>query len=152
MNLYGRGFRKPRLKHDASAQLGTGRESGFTLIELMIAVVVVAILAAIAIPAYNEQTRKSRRAEAKVALMEIVQSKERFLTINSTYANSPCPDNNAFYDITCPVGTATAFSIQAAPTAGSAQAGDKCGSFVITQTGARTISGAAAGVTAADCW
>jgi prepilin-type N-terminal cleavage/methylation domain-containing protein len=52
-------------------------QKGFTLIELMIAVVVIAILAAIAYPSYQDSVRKSRRADAKSALMEHAQFMER---------------------------------------------------------------------------
>ncbi len=58
---------------------------GFTLIELMIVVVIVAILASIALPSYQEQVRKSRRADAKAALMELSGFMERFYAANGRY-------------------------------------------------------------------
>lgn len=142
-----------------SAEMWIKSERGFTLIELMIAVVVVAILAAVALPAYNEQVRQTRRATAKSELAGLVQAKERFHTVNQTYVGSPCTsgsaDFNAFYTVSCPAGatnTVNAFEIQAAPKAGTGQASDKCGTLVITHTGAKTITGGATGVTAAQCW
>lgn len=52
---------------------------GFTLIELMIAVAIVGILAAVAIPSYNDSVRKGKRAEGRAALIELLQQQERHL-------------------------------------------------------------------------
>ena len=59
--------------------------AGFTLIELMIAVAVVGILAAIAYPAYQEQVRQTRRAEVTTVLLENAQLLERQFTRTGTY-------------------------------------------------------------------
>ena len=58
---------------------------GFTLIELMIAVAVVAILASIAYPSYMDSVRKSRRGQAKADLVELAQILERYHTNNLVY-------------------------------------------------------------------
>jgi len=60
--------------------------SGFTLIELMTTLAVVAILASIAYPSYQGQVLKSKRAEGKALLFEVMQSQERFKTENGRYA------------------------------------------------------------------
>lgn len=64
---------------------------GFTLIELMIAVAVVGILAAIAYPSYQDSVRKSRRADAKSALLDAAQRQERFYTENNQYTSRITP-------------------------------------------------------------
>ncbi|WP_332740297.1 type IV pilin protein [Hydrogenophaga sp.] len=61
------------------------RSSGFTLVELMITVAIVGILGALAYPSYLESVRKGRRAEARAALLNLLQQQERHLTQNNTY-------------------------------------------------------------------
>jgi type IV pilus assembly protein PilE len=62
--------------------------AGFTLIELMISVVVLTILAAIAIPTYSNQIRKSRRSEAKSTLLDLAGREERYMATNGVYTSS----------------------------------------------------------------
>jgi type IV pilus assembly protein PilE len=63
-------------------------QKGFTLIELMIALAIVAILATIAYPAYNDYVIRSRRAEAKSALVTASQFLERRFSTQNTYLTS----------------------------------------------------------------
>lgn len=60
-------------------------DAGFTLIELMIVVAIIGLLAAVAYPAYTDSVRKGNRAEARAALMNLLQQQERYLTQMNTY-------------------------------------------------------------------
>lgn len=96
----------------APATTARNRARGFTLIELMIAVVVVAILAAIALPSYLDSVRKSRRSEAASSLMQVQQAQERWRASNPTYSDDlgelglPNSSPSARYDISITAATA----------------------------------------------
>ncbi len=64
------------------------RGRGFTLIELMIAMLIVSILAALAIPSYNRSVRKSRRTEARSAVLDAAAREERFYATNNKYTQT----------------------------------------------------------------
>lgn len=112
---------------------------GFTLIELMIVVAVVAILAAIAVPTYNRQVEQTRRADAKAGLLDAAQRLERCFTRNNTYANcldSPFNSPDNFYTITVaePAGgnLNTGFLLTA-----TAVGADACSPFTLNDRGVR---------------
>jgi type IV pilus assembly protein PilE len=123
------------------------KSSGFTLIELMIVVAIVAILAAIAIPAYNEQVRKSRRSEAIAALENIRLRQESWRANNPTYATlaqvgTPASD---YYDFTITGITASAYVATATAKSTGPQAKDTgCTVMAVNQAGQRT--------TGPNCW
>jgi type IV pilus assembly protein PilE len=65
------------------------RISGFTLVELMVVVLVGAILIGIGVPSYQSQIRKSRRTDAKTAVLDLAGREEKYLSLNNTYSASP---------------------------------------------------------------
>lgn len=127
------------------------RQRGFTMIELLIVMVIVAILAAIAFPAYQDQVRKTRRSTAKATMMELVQCAERFHTSNRTYvgfnvaAQCNVPGRTTqFYQFTLDAAAAQTFSIRATPIGD--QATDTCGVLQVNQADQRRYGGAGAEV------
>lgn len=132
----------------------TTRFRGFSLIELLIAVAIVAILARIAYPSYRDQVRKSRRSEAQTYLMAVAARQQQFLIDTRGYATSlsvvgvPVPANvAATYDLTLAAvaGPPPTFAITATPKAGSDQTLERCGTLTIDQTGSK-------GAALSSCW
>jgi len=66
--------------------------SGFSLIELMIAVGIVGILAAVALPQYTSYTKRAKRTECRAALMQVMQQQERYFTQQNTYLSYASAD------------------------------------------------------------
>jgi len=121
---------------------------GFTLIELMIAVAVVAIVAMIAIPSYTAQMVKSRRSSAEAVLLDIAQRQQQYLLDVRSYApdvatlKTTTPVNVYTYytiAIAAAAGPPPTFTATATPIAGTAQAGDV--TLTINNTGAKTPAG-----------
>lgn len=134
------------------------RHQGFTLIEVMIVVAVVAILTAVALPSYNEYIRRGHRADARAGLLQAQQWLERAATATGTYPTALpgnltwAADTTKRYTITLNPATTSTFTITAAPRAGTAQAGDRCGSLSLTHTGVRNASPLSGGATVDECW
>lgn len=64
------------------------KQSGFTLIELMITVAIVVILAAVALPSYQRYIMRGNRAAAQAAIMDIANRQQQYLLANRSYTNS----------------------------------------------------------------
>jgi type IV pilus assembly protein PilE len=122
------------------------RLRGFTLIELMIALAIIALLAAIAMPSYKAYIVRSNRAAAEVVLMDIAQRQQQYLLDNRAYA----PDTatlgvsvpskvTSVYNIpafTIAAGPPPTFTVSAVPITGNTQDGD--GTLSIDQAGVKS--------------
>ena len=131
-------------------------QQGFTLIEVMIAVVIIAVLAAIAYPNYNNHVVKTRRAAAAACLIENQQLLERFYTSNLTYvgaAVSQCGNGlDSHYQISFNGAVAArSYSLQAVPQGQQASRDAKCARLRVNQAGVRSVTGTAAS-TPGECW
>jgi type IV pilus assembly protein PilE len=145
---------------------------GVTLIELMIAVAIIGILAAVALPSYQDSMRKSRRADVKAVLLGLSNAMERRFTETNSYCDASSsgttvtgcgtstgdtgtpsiytiPASTAsFYTVTISGASSSTYSLAAVPT--GAQSNDKCGTLSIDNTGSKTVSGAT--LDASTCW
>ena len=127
-----------------------GKQPGFTLLELTIVVVIVAILVSIAYPSYVAQIRKSRRASAESHLMDIAARQQQYLFDSRSYAaslavlNMTTPsDVAAAYTITITVGGGLPPSFTIAATPMGTQVLDLGGAVLtIADSGAKTPVGA----------
>lgn len=131
------------------------KNKGFTLIELVIALAILAIIIGIAVPAYTNQVTKTRRAEGKAVIMSAAQALERCYTRYSSYTDGNCgvsfPTNseNDWYVVTAPTLTATTYTLQAAPQNAQATNDTECANLGLTHTGSKSVSGSGS---VDDCW
>ena len=129
---------------------------GFTLIELMIVVAIVAILASVALPAYTEHVIRGKLVEAQGELAGMRSKLETFFLDNRTYigacaANTVAPlPVGKYFAYTCPTLTANTYTVQAAGVAAEGMAGF---TFTINQANVRATTSVPAGWAAnATCW
>ena len=110
------------------------QQQGFTLVEILIVMVIIAILTAVAYPAYQGQIRKSKRSDAYAALLAMADNQEKFYIANNTYSGNPnqlglVADGGFFYSpegqyrMTA-AGDANTFTVTATAAPGTTQAED----------------------------
>lgn len=136
--------------------MANNKQTGFTLIEVMIAVAIVAILASIALPAYQEQVRTGKRTEGQNLLLGAATKQQRYFSDNMKYTDdvsdlgyaNPLKTGSGAYTvtITTPADSST-YTITA--TADVNQVKDNCGNLTLTNTSAKGKSGTK---TLAECW
>jgi type IV pilus assembly protein PilE len=146
-------------------QLARQPQWGFSLIELMIVVAIVAILASISVGAYRQYTLRANRTEARIALLQIQAGQEKFFLQNNAYATDvatliAAPPNglglnltaagvtpSGLYTVSFTAAAGNTYTVQAVATPGSPQAKDTtCPTFTMNDAGLRTP------VDSTGCW
>lgn len=129
------------------------KNAGFTLIELMIVVVVIGVLAAIALPSYQDYVKQARRADGKAALLAVQLAEEKYRANNPNYGtltelsfSDPYVSPEGYYSITvanvdASGATPSSYTATAAPTTKNTQNTDDCGSYVLTSSDTYTAGG-----------
>lgn len=137
--MFSRYFSKSRARH----------QDGFTLIELLITIVIVAVLAAIAIPAYTDFITRSRRSEATVALTEMANLEEKFFSNNLRYVavtgSLPYPIStpSGFYNLSIllPLPTTVGYTVRATAQPPQVTDDPNCVTISLTSVGVKTPNG-----------
>lgn len=139
------------------------RQTGVTLLELMLVVALVAILAIIAVPNYQRYSMRAHRTEAKSALMKLSTNEERYYLQNHAYtldpanlgfSNSESENGTYALAITTAGGITNDYTATAKPTAGGGTNGvtmvqdTDCQVFTINSAGVRSATPDANG----RCW
>lgn len=139
------------------------RQSGFTLIELMITVAIVGILAAVAYPAYIQYIVRAKRSAAESFMFTISNRQEQAMLNARSYFSVPAgtatewaavsvvvpADVSANYTLTVASSTSPSYTVTAAPLGTQASGDAKCGTLTLTHTGVKGKSGAAS---VSECW
>lgn len=136
------------------------RPLGFTLLELMVTVAIVALLATIGLNAYSSVTTKARRAAVQSHLQDLANRQEQLLLDARAYATSntspPMPalpaDVTGHYTVTISADnsdTPPSFLITATPVGGQATQDTRCGTLTLNEAGTKTRTGSAP---LNECW
>jgi type IV pilus assembly protein PilE len=130
--------------------------AGFTLVELIVAMVIAAILAAVAIPAYSSYVRKSRRTDAKSALLNLASLEERLFSTTNAYSATatdlgytgwPATVGSGYYtvsmaatDVVAATTTAAATYKITATAIGDQMKDTQCLTFTVTSAGVQSAT------------
>lgn len=135
-------------------------KNGFSFIEILFVLIIIAILVAIAIPSYQDSITKAKRTDAKIALFDLANKLEYYYRQHHTYATATIAQQNindvlskketaqGFYQLKIIAQTETTYLIQADPMLGKLK-DDYCGALQLSEIGEKSISGKG---DLAKCW
>ena len=132
------------------------RNQGFSLIELMIVVVIVAILAAVAIPSYRQYVVRSHRTDAQRALMDVAGRQERYFYSNNTYADAlgdlsaSASMAGAYYSVSIASASSTDFTVTATAVGAQQRDDTLCQTLSLNRAGVQQSTGST--VNSPKCW
>lgn len=127
--------------------------AGWSFIEIMVAMAILAILLAIAVPSYRQYLQRGYRAEAVNALMQVAACQERIRAGSGHYDTTRCiiqPPGNGYRVSLKPAGNPATPVFEAVARPAIPAPEDLCGALGIDQSGRRWISGAAERL--GQCW
>lgn len=131
----------------------TTRQLGFTLIEVLVAMACVAVLVTVAWPSYQSLVERSRRAQARTALLQAAHWLERAASANGSYPASTYIPASVLqvegqrYQLQVS-SSPQSYTLSALPL--GSQSADACGTFTLNNLGVRGVQGATQ--SAAQCW
>ena len=142
------------IQQDRQMMILKKKQNGMTLIEIMVAVAIVAIIASVAIPSFQRQSLKGKRADGMAILMDAAARQERHIIDHNEYASTMAAlkfpadglSDKGYYKVAIVLSSPTEFKMTAVAQGG--QADDACKNLVIDSTGKRSSS---AGATK-KCW
>lgn len=154
VNTTGIGLSKTFLKNRGIEMMEMFRNSGFTLVELLIVCLIISILAAIALPNYNQYVMKSRRSDGTSTLNNITLAQEQYRSNNTSYGTlanvwSSTTTPNGYYTLAVTNPTATGYTVTATAVgnqAADSQAGVNCATLTLVVNGLTTTQ------TPNTCW
>jgi type IV pilus assembly protein PilE len=152
--------------------IGTG--AGFTLIELVVTMLIVAVLVAVAVPSYRSYALRAHRTDAKAALLDLASLEERYFSTSNLYTNSaanlgygtnawPITIGSGYYQVNMPVivlATAPTATTSGAPSTyqltavaiGTQTQDTACETFTVTSGGVRSATSSGGTDNTATCW
>ncbi len=142
------------------------RNSGYTLVELLVTVAIVAALAAVAVPSYRQYVMRAKRADATTALLRVAAMQERFYIQNNTYASTAEMDDappaglgitgteRGYYTLAIDsADLTTGYTATATVVDGGEQADDTaCAAFTVTAQGGRGATDSGGASNTDRCW
>ena len=130
-----------------------GRQSGFTLIELVVTIAIIAIVTSVALPSYRSSVLKGRRSDAADAATAVLQAQERWRATNATYnatlagLSQAATSANGYYALALSAATGTGYTLSFSPATGKGQDKDTgCTAMAVT------VTNGSPAFTPATCW